>query len=1444
MRLDLRHTARTIATRWRDLSEGGTNSVDVRNSMGVQIGDNGTQINYNYASPPTADAVMPPPLAIVAGKVDSPYRGLNAFTERDAPFFFGRETATQQVLDRISECADGTGMLVVSGASGAGKSSLLHAGVLPRLRGEGIAAVPGSKSWPYVPLTPGRTPLDTLAVEMARRIPGANAAAIRDGLEADPERFALTVRQAALGSPAETPAESPLPALGHAPQQKRVLILVDQLEQLFTQCASEDEHQAFIAALHSSAATGAALVLLVMRADFEVRCADYAYLTDAVQDRYLLTAMNDRELRAAISEPAKKAGYSVDGDLVDVLLHEVGRRPLTATAAIPAHREVSGAGVLPLLSHALDQAWRTRSGPVLTLADYERTGGIETAVASSAQRAYDSLTPAQQVLARQAFIRLTATSADGIDTAQRLDRSELTEGRSPAEAQGVVAVLEAFAAERLLTLDAESVEISHEVILTAWPLLRDTWLAQTHADRVVRTRLQSTAAEWAADRHDRSYLYQGSVLEAAVGAVGRIDNEPQRYGPLNNTERGFLRASLRAARWRTRRLQGTIAFLLALTIGLGLTTVLARHETQVADQQRDANTSQQLAAEATGLAVAEPNLAKQLAIAAYRIDKTPVAFSTLFGSQALPGTIAVGNATDAAFGGHGQFLALIAGQRVNLWSIPLHAVVATLPPSILASQVAFSPAGAGDLLAIGESTGMVQLWNVSNPRHPLPVATLGGGTGPVEQVAFSADGRLLGSAGWDHQVRLWDITSPGRATPVAVLTAGAGPASSLAFGRDDQLLATADWDGVVRIWNIGDPRNPVSLSTLADKGLIRSIAFDQSGQALATGGDPSLGDSATVHLWDVTSPAKPDLLAGLVTSAGDTPVTAVAFGANTGTLMAADSDSSQIFRWNVGVDPASPLPLPALNGGGVFLALSPDGQFAVAASTASNDVLLWDIRDVQYRTAWAEFPSGSSGGTVPGAAAIDPSGQLLALAAPGNALQLRDIGSGPATPVVNLSGPADSVAFAAQGSRSLLAAGEGGTVLLWDVAGPRLALTARLSLGQPSGSQVVTTEVALSPDGKLLATIQVVNDVDIGELRLWSVRNPREVTPLGGLSSVPVGTLSFGPGDQFMADSATPQPGEPQQAAVVLDIRNPQKPSPINGLSAAITDSAALALSPTSPVLATGDQTGIVRLWSMASPLHPVLQATISGTSAPQSTLAYSPDGQVLIGDDSQGVVHTWDSSNPATPTTVATTSGNSALGNSSLAATPVGGRFIVVTTSDSTDLFNIGIDPVTSRLCDGIGDEITATQWRLYIPGHGYQNPCPGGQPTPHDGTSASATPGPITPASLDLFAGSWYHHGAGISIDTGGTFTASARVYTWCGQGPPPCDRLVGNEIENGYHAAGHLSTAAGTVATGEVTQTTKGYLQDGPLVVKLNPRLDVITLNGIPYCGQYSPVAYCGA
>jgi len=154
-----------------------------------------------------ADGAGPRPPAVTS----FPYRGLAAFGEQDAAFFFGREAATAQVLDRMSRHLAGAGLLVVSGVSGAGKSSLLRAGVLPRIRAGGLAAASGSASWPCVLFTPTHAPLDELALRVALPA-GTDASAVRRGLDTAPEGFALPARQAALAQPPGSAGGSDGPA--------------------------------------------------------------------------------------------------------------------------------------------------------------------------------------------------------------------------------------------------------------------------------------------------------------------------------------------------------------------------------------------------------------------------------------------------------------------------------------------------------------------------------------------------------------------------------------------------------------------------------------------------------------------------------------------------------------------------------------------------------------------------------------------------------------------------------------------------------------------------------------------------------------------------------------------------------------------------------------------------------------------------------------------------------------------------------------------------------------------------------------------------------------------------------------------------------------------------------------------------------------------------------
>jgi WD40 repeat protein len=326
----------------------------------------------------------------------------------------------------------------------------------------------------------------------------------------------------------------------------------------------------------------------------------------------------------------------------------------------------------------------------------------------------------------------------------------------------------------------------------------------------------------------------------------------------------------------------------------------------------------------------------------------------------------------------------------------------------------------------------------------------------------------------------------------------------------------------------------------------------------------------------------------------------------------------------------------------------------------------------------------------------------------------------PAHPVSvrQMTDPTGAAAFADHDGRLLLATPGKGIVSLWDATDPRHVR----QLGEITAGGVV---IGLALDSGTLAALILPPKFTplnpVGTIRLWSVQNPANPVPLASLPDAPDewgvlpagGGLAFGPGGHTLMDWV----GQPTVHQVVLwDLQTPANPVRITGLPPEINGAVAAALSPTAPILATGDASGITRLWNLADPLHPAVMGALSGTSAQPQILMFSPDGADLIGEDAQDVVHLWNAQDSwaittlgTLPTWFTTSSGSPLAGLSSvtLPGTPEGGRVLVNETSSGNDLVTITPSALIGRVCAQVGDLITEAQWRQYLPGMPYRQPC-----------------------------------------------------------------------------------------------------------------------------------------
>jgi WD40 repeat protein len=785
----------------------------------------------------------------------NPYRGIAAFAETDAFFFFGREELTKHLWQRYRQLHEvspdqppKTRLLALLGPSGSGKSSLARAGLIPALIHDPPASLPVKRVAAFVP---GAHPLRALA-EVLSRI----------GLPTHPppegkidELVATLMREGERG------ARDGLSHIAdHLPEASdgALLVLVDQLEEIYALCDDASERRAFIDNLLYAARDllGRVSIVATLRSDFLGRTQQHPGLSSLLAEQgVLVPAMTREELERAASKPAAQAGHPLANATVERIATDAEGRE----------------GALPLLQFTMTRIWEGMSegrAPKETLA---QLGGVGGALGGEAERLYSGLPDGKRKIAQQAFLAMIRRAEGEPDTRRRVPVEDLVApDEDPADVREVLQTFSQPAA-RLILLSAgpdgrEMACVTHEALLDHWAQLR-TWLAESREDERYLRRVEEATQRWEANSQAEGLLFRAPELDLLRRFAERSEDR------LTDAQRSFLRASeelFRAekaaarrqeekARLRTRLVKITGAILVAgLAVLLGLASWAAwerrREQLGLARLYADQGKLAQLKGDSLKAAL-------YLGEASRRGELDP-ALRSLLGEalrsvEALESTVRVGVQKDldsriTAFDpGLDRFLLSSSGS-VKVTDARKGSVLASLP--VASEGSAWSPDGA--LIATFGNDEPVRVWEAASGRliDALPPRA------KDSEIAWSPDGSRLFTFGDDGRAQLWDLRAPKPSTSRLVLGPARSPkaAKSVTFSPDGQRVILASGN-VVETWQIADQRRLASVEIPMQS----QIAVDLSPSGLYAL-DRTLPTQLVV--WDVARGAKLSSISGTLYS--------------------------------------------------------------------------------------------------------------------------------------------------------------------------------------------------------------------------------------------------------------------------------------------------------------------------------------------------------------------------------------------------------------------------------------------------------------------------------------------------------------------------------------------------------------------------------------------------
>jgi WD40 repeat protein len=1107
-----------------------------------------------------AGALLGKPTGVTRQEI-CPFRGLLPFREEDAPFFFGREAFAARLVEAVASHQ----VVAVLGASGSGKSSVVQAGLLPRLRSGS-----GTKTWEIVIIRPTDQPFDALAAGLAPLLG---------------EEPALAT---ALATGDETTRSATLRVLARQPGTDRLLLVVDQWEELYTLCRNDEVRKRFVDGLLEAATPGGPMSLvLTLRADFFGQVLSHRHLAERLQNAMVnIGPMTRQELAQAMELPAERVGLRFEPGLSDRVLDDVTDEP----------------GNLPLLEFVLAQLWEQRRGSELTHEVYDRMGEAQGAIARRGDMELETLTEAERGIARRVLLQLVRPGEGTGDTRRRATFGDLGDAAVP--------IVRRLAGARLLVTGRDSatgeetVEIAHETLIRNWTQLQK-WVAEVRQFLLWRERLRLATDDWRRLKRHPGALLRGPQLAEAVrwrraqgGELGRLDHE-------------FIGASRRREWTRRLRVAGGVSLL--FLVAAVLVYVFSGREwagevLAAADRATDPLVGTLLIAELTGegepkggAAVARrlANAIVPTAVLRGHAGSIAAAAFSRDGSQVVTGSKdstarvwrADGRGDPIVLQGHqgavhtarfspdgSQIVTASADGTARLWPVGETAggpVLSGHGGEVLSA--AFSQDGSKIVTASQDGTARV--WSADGDD----VVVLRGHEGTVHTAVFDSPGLRVVTASEDSTARVWRADGTGE--PI-VLGGHLDAVMSAAFNFDGGRVVTASRDGMARVWQAGGAGDTVVLR--GHTGAVWNASFSRDGVHVIT-----TSDDGTVRVWraDGSGQAVVHRSAWMAAFSLDGSRLVVAFRDSTARVRAVDDTTDFIvLRHSAPVWHAD---------------FSPDGSRVVTASS-TGVAWVWPL-------AGAGDPIVLSGhGAEVWSAAFDGAGSRVVTASDDSTARIWGAdGKGPARVLRGHRGPVLSAQFDTAGTRVVTGSLDG-TARIWRTDGSSAPVVL-------SGHNAGAVRAAFSPDGS-----RVVSWSDDGTARVsWSDGRGTPVV-LRGHSDY-VSTAAFSP------DGARVVTASGDRTARVWPVAGSDAGPPLV-LAGHGAEVSVAAFRQDGARIVTASEDGTARVWRTDHPSQPVV---LQGRHGPVRRAAFSPDGSRVVTASSDGSIQVWQADGTGEPVTL-----------------------------------------------------------------------------------------------------------------------------------------------------------------------------------------------------------------